>query len=49
MAENLAKKFKDYIKDVRNDEIKSIVIGLIALIGLLFLSIQYLLALQESL
>ncbi|MGI9011986.1 MAG: hypothetical protein ACR2F1_12485 [Nitrososphaeraceae archaeon] len=37
MAENLFNKFVDYIKDVRNDEIKSIVIGLFALIGFIIL------------
>ena len=38
MAENLFKKFNEYIRDVRNDEIKSIVIGLFALIGFIILS-----------
>jgi hypothetical protein len=33
MAENLFNKFNGYIRDIRNDEIKSIVIGLFALIG----------------
>ena len=37
MAENLLNKFIDYIKDVRNDEIKSIVLGLFALIGFIIL------------
>jgi uncharacterized membrane protein len=37
MAENLLNKFKDYIKDVRSDEIKSIVLGLFALIGFIIL------------
>jgi uncharacterized membrane protein len=37
MAENLFNKFKDYIKDVRSDEIKSIVLGLFALIGFIIL------------
>jgi hypothetical protein len=37
MAENLFNKFIDYIKDVRNDEIKSIVLGLFALIGFIIL------------
>ena len=33
MAENLFNMFKESIKDFQNDEIKSIVIGLFALIG----------------
>jgi hypothetical protein len=33
MAENLFNMFKESIRDVQNDEIKSIVIGLFALIG----------------
>jgi hypothetical protein len=37
LAENLLNKFIDYIKDVRNDEIKSIVLGLFALIGFIIL------------
>ena len=37
MAENLFNKFIDYIKDVRNDEIKSIIFGLFALIGFIIL------------
>ena len=37
MAENLFNKFNEYIQDVRNDEIKSIVIGLFALIGFIIL------------
>ena len=37
MAENLFNKFNEYIKDVQNDEIKSIVIGLFALIGFIIL------------
>jgi hypothetical protein len=37
MAENLFDKFIEYIKDVRNDEIKSIVLGLFALIGFIIL------------
>ena len=37
MAENLFNKFNEYIKDVRNDEIKSIVLGLYALIELIIL------------
>ena len=37
MAENLFNKFNEYIRDVRNDEIKSIAIGLFALIGFIIL------------
>ena len=37
MSENLFNKFIDYIKEVRNDEIKSIVFGLFALIGFIIL------------
>jgi vacuolar-type H+-ATPase subunit I/STV1 len=37
MSENLSNKFIDYIKDVRNDEIKSIVLGLFVLIGFIIL------------
>lgn len=37
MAENLFNKFNEYIKDIQNDEIKSIVIGLFALIGFIIL------------
>jgi len=37
MAESLFNKFIDYIKDSRNDEFKSIVIGLFALIGFIIL------------
>ena len=37
MAENLFNKFNEYMQDVRNDEIKSIVIGLFALIGFIIL------------
>jgi hypothetical protein len=37
MAENLFNKFNEYIKDVQNDGIKSIVIGLFALIGFIIL------------
>ena len=33
MAENLFNKFNECIRDVKNDKIKSIVIGLFALIG----------------
>ncbi len=38
MAKNLFNKFNEYIRDVRNDEIKSIVIGLFALIGFIIFS-----------
>jgi hypothetical protein len=38
MAKNLFNKVNEYIRDVRNDEIKSIVIGLFALIGFIILS-----------
>ena len=37
MSENLSNKFIDYIKDVRNDEIKSIILGLFVLIGFIIL------------
>ncbi|HJU58229.1 MAG TPA: hypothetical protein VJ583_00645 [Nitrososphaeraceae archaeon] len=37
MAENLFNKFNEYLRDVRNDEIKSIVFGLFALIGFIIL------------
>jgi len=37
MAENLFNKLNEYIRDVQNDEIKSIVIGLFALIGFIIL------------
>ena len=37
MAENLFNKFNEYIRDFRNDEIKSIVLGLFALIGFIIL------------
>ena len=37
MAENIFNKFNEYIRDVRNDEIKSIVFGLFALIGFIIL------------
>ena len=37
MAENLFNKFNEYIRDIQNDEIKSIVIGLFALIGFIIL------------
>ena len=33
MPENLFNKLNEYLRDVQNDEIKSIVIGLFALIG----------------
>ena len=37
MAENLFNKFNEYIRDIQKDEIKSIVIGLFALIGFIIL------------
>jgi hypothetical protein len=37
MAENLFNKFNEYIRDVRNEEIKSIILGLFALIGFIIL------------
>jgi hypothetical protein len=37
MAKNLSNNFVDYMKDVRKDEIKSIVFGLFALIGFIIL------------
>ena len=37
MAERLFNKFIEYIREARNDEIKSIVIGLFALIGFIIL------------
>ncbi|MGH9981178.1 MAG: hypothetical protein ACRD6U_06470 [Nitrososphaeraceae archaeon] len=37
MAENLFNKINEYIRDVRNDEIRSIVLGLFALIGFIIL------------
>jgi hypothetical protein len=37
MAEKLFNKFIEYIRDSRNDEIESIVIGLFALIGFIIL------------
>jgi hypothetical protein len=37
MAKNIFNKFNEYIRDVQNDEIKSIVIGLFALIGFIIL------------
>jgi hypothetical protein len=36
-AENIFNKFNEFIRDVRNDEIKSIVFGLFALIGFIIL------------
>ncbi len=43
MAENMPNKSNDSKKDAPNDdEIKSIILGLFALIGLLFLYIHYL-------
>ena len=38
MAENIFNKFNEFLRDVRNDEIKSIVFGLFALIGFIILS-----------
>jgi hypothetical protein len=37
MAENLFNKFNGYIREVQKDEIKSIVLGLFALIGFIIL------------
>ena len=37
MGDNLFNKFKDFIKDVQKDEIKSIVLGLFTLIGFIIL------------
>ena len=37
MAENIFNKFNEFLRDVRNDEIKSIVFGLFALIGFIIL------------
>ena len=37
MPENLFNKLNEYLRDVQNDEIKSIVIGLFALIGFIIL------------
>ena len=37
MAENMSNKSNDYKRDAQNDEIKSIVLGLFALIGFLIL------------
>jgi uncharacterized membrane protein len=37
IAENVFNKFNEYIRDVRNEEIKSIVLGLFALIGFIIL------------
>ena len=37
MAKNLLNKFTEYFRDSQNDEIKSIVIGLLALIGFIIL------------
>ncbi len=37
MPETLFNKLNEYLRDVRNDEIKSIVIGLFALIGFIIL------------
>ena len=48
MAENLFNKFNEYLRDVRNDEIKSIVLGLFALIECIVLIYCILLESQES-
>ena len=37
MAENSFNKFNEYIRDIRNDGIKSIIFGLFALIGFIIL------------
>ena len=37
MAENMSNKSNDYKRDAQNDEIKSIVLGLFALIGFIIL------------
>ena len=37
MAENIFNKFNEFIQDIRNDEIKSIVFGLFALIGFIII------------
>ena len=37
MAKNFLNKFTEYFRDAQNDEIKSIVIGLLALIGFIIL------------
>ena len=37
MAENLFNKFNEYIRDVQNDEIKSIIFALFALIGFIII------------
>ena len=37
MAENMSNKANDYKRDTQNDEIKSIVLGLFALIGFIIL------------
>jgi hypothetical protein len=37
MAENMSNKSNDYKRDAENDEIKSIVLGLFALIGFIIL------------
>ena len=42
MAENMSNKSNDYKRDAQNGEIKSIVLGLFALIGFILLYIQYL-------
>jgi len=37
MAQNIFEKFNEYIRDIRNDDVKTIVIGLFALIGFIIL------------
>jgi uncharacterized membrane protein len=37
MAENISNKSNDYKRDTQNDEIKSIILGLFALIGFIIL------------
>ena len=37
MGENLFNKFDEYLRDIKNDKIQSIVIGLFALIGFIIL------------
>ncbi len=43
MPENMSNKSNDYKRDAQNDEIKSVVLGLFALIGfIIIIYIQYL-------
>jgi predicted ABC-type exoprotein transport system permease subunit len=37
MGENLFNKFNKYLRDIKNDEITSVVVGLFALIGFIIL------------